>query len=175
MKTNRNHTPKSGFKVPEDYFGNLEDRICQKLNGEESVLTSNKSGFITPKHYFEDLEEVILSRIEPEKPKVIHLFRREYLFYAAAVVAIFALFLGNFFKSGSDLPMGWDDIEVSAMEIYIDEGYEMGYFELNTADYPEFILNGDQIVNEEDFNAVNTDAALEYIDENSEDPLYILE
>lgn len=176
MNTNRSNIPKSGFKVPEEYFGNFEDRLLQKLEEQESLQSSTgNSGFITPEGYFDQLEEVILSRIDAEKPVVISLFKKEYLFYAAAVAAIFALFLGDFFKSGAEQPMGWDDIEVSAMENYIDEGYGMGYFELNTADYPDFILNENQLVGEEDFNNVDSQAALDYIDEHSEDPIFIIE
>ncbi|TRO66680.1 hypothetical protein [Christiangramia sabulilitoris] len=142
---------------------------------ESKEFLPGDSGFTVPDGYFEQLENRILSKLETHNPKVIKLFKREYLFYAAAVAAIFALFLGDFFKSDPVQTMGWDDIEVSAMENYIEEGYEMGYFELNTADYPDFILNQEQLVSEEDFNSVDSDAALDYIDEHAEDPIYILE
>ncbi|MBT8295052.1 MAG: hypothetical protein KJO51_01405 [Gramella sp.] len=176
MKTNRKHISESGFKIPKDYFGTFEERMMRKLYEKSEASSSYaESGFITPENYFENLEEVILSKTSKGNPKVISLFKKEYIFYAAAVAAIFALFLGDFFKSDPVQTMGWDDIEVSAMENYIDEGYEMGYFEMNTTDYSDIIVPGSQLVNEEDFEAVNSEAALDYIDENMEDPIYILE
>lgn len=175
MKTNRKHISESGFKVPEDYFRTFEDRIMNRLHEKSGFQTSSaKSGFITPEDYFENLDEVILSKTAG-RPKVIRLIRKEYLFYAAAVVALCTLLIGDFFKSDPAQTMGWDDIEVSAMENYIDEGYEMGYFEMNTNDYSDIVFPGNQLVNEEDFEAVNAEAALNYIDENTEDPIYILE
>lgn len=177
MKTNRpKYSHKSGFKVPEDYFGNLEDKMLDNFNMQESVeLKSTGSGFKVPEGYFDTLEEKITSRTKQQKPRVISLFKKEYIFYAAAVIALFALLLGDFFKSGSNQNLGWDDIELSAMENYIDEGYEMGFIDLNSSEYSDFILNGGQLVQEEDFNSVNSDAVFEYIDENLEDPAFILE
>ncbi|SDR65226.1 hypothetical protein [Christiangramia echinicola] len=177
MKTNRpKYSHKSGFKVPEDYFGKLEDKMLDNFNMQESVeLKSTGSGFKVPDGYFDTLEETITSRTKQQKPRVISLFKKEYIFYAAAVITLFALLLGDFFKSGSNQNIGWDDIELSAMENYIDEGYEMGYIDLNSSEYSDFILNGGQLVQEEDFNSVNSDAVFEYIDENLEDPAFILE
>ncbi|WP_026934622.1 hypothetical protein [Christiangramia echinicola] len=177
MKTNRpKYSHISGFKVPEDYFGNLEDKMLDNFNMQESVeLKSTGSGFKVPDGYFDTLEETITSRTNQQKPRVISLFKKEYIFYAAAVIALFALLLGDFFKSGSNQNIGWDDIELSAMENYIDEGYEMGYIDLNSSEYSDFIFNGGQLVQEEDFNSVNSDAVFEYIDENLEDPAFILE
>lgn len=177
MKPNRKkYSQKSGFKIPEDYFRNFEEKIMRQLESEESVeLPVRKSGFKTPSGYFENIEDNILSRVEPGKPKVIRLLRKEYLFYAAAVAAIFVLFLGNFFNNGINDPIGWDDVEVSAMENYINEGYDMGYIDLNTSDYSDFMFQGNQLVNDEDFNYMNSEAVFEYIDENIEDPTFILE
>ena len=177
MKTDRpKYSHKSGFKVPENYLGSLEDKILDKLNEQESFeLKSIGSGFKVPDDYFDQLEETIIARANSQKPRVVSLFKKEYIFYAAAVIALCALLLGDMFESGSNKNMGWDDIELSAMENYIDEGYEMGYIDLNTSEYSDFILNGDQLVQEKDFNSVNSDAVFEYIDENIEDPAFILE
>ena len=177
MKADRpKYSHKSGFKVPEDYFGNLEDNLMSKFNEQESYeLTSARNGFKVPDDYFDQLEEKIIARTNQQESGVISLFRKEYIFYAAAVIAVCALLLGDFFDPGSSQNMGWDDIELSAMENYIDEGYEMGYIDLNSSEYSDFIIDGDQLVQEDDFNSVNSDAVFEYIDENIEDPTFILE
>lgn len=171
------YTQKSGFEVPENYFGNLEERILGKINDDiQAQLPVKDSGFIVPESYFDSLEDKILAKTDGKKPRVISLLKKEYLFYAAAVAAIFTLMLGDFFKSESEQTIaGWDDIEISAMENYIDDGYDMGYIELSTSDFSEFMLTGNQLVDQEDFNSVDSEAAFEYIDENIEDPTFILE
>lgn len=178
MKTNKpKYSENSGFKVPKDYFENFEDRMIRRLEEQEAVkLPVNESGFSVPDGYFESLDERILKRTKDNTPtRVINLFKKEYLFYAAAVAAIFILMLGNFFQTESDQPIGWDDVEISAMENYIDEGYDMGFIDLNTSDYSEFILKDGKLIDDSDFYSVNSEAVIDYIDENIEDPTYILE
>lgn len=177
MKPNRKkYSQNSGFKIPEDYFRDFEEKMMRQLESENSVeLPVLKSGFATPEGYFERVEDSILAKVDTQKPKVIRLFKKEYLFYAAAVAAIFVMFLGNFFNSEINDTVGWDDVEVSAMENYIDEGYDMGYIDLNTSEYSDFMFQGNQLVNDEDFNSMNSEAVFEYIDENIEDPTFILE
>ncbi|SDR86797.1 hypothetical protein SAMN04488553_0902 [Gramella sp. MAR_2010_147] len=176
MKTNKStYSQNSGFKVPKDYFGNFETEMMNRLEDENSYdLPTSETGFSVPAGYFASLEEKIISKNNNE-PRVISLFRKEYLFYAAAVAAIFVLMLGNFFKTGSDQPLGWDDIEISALENYIDEGYDMGYIELNASEYSDYVFEDGKLVDDSDFNTVNSDAVFDYIDENMEDPSLILE
>ncbi|MDR5590040.1 hypothetical protein [Christiangramia sp. SM2212] len=176
MKTNKSKYPKnSGFKAPEDYFRNFEDRFMQKLEGDDlTELPVSASGFHTPQGYFDTLEDRLIAQTKDET-KVVKLFRKEYLLYAAAVAAIFILMLGNFFKTETAQPIGWDDIEVSAMESYIDEGYDMGYIELNSAEISDFVFEDGKLIDDSDFNSVNSDAVFDYIDENIEDPAFILE
>ncbi|MCH4822881.1 hypothetical protein ML462_06815 [Gramella lutea] len=168
-----NHSP---FKVPENYFENLEERMMQKFDDSKSLLPSEKnSGFKVPDSYFENLEDKILARSAKKESKVINLFKKEYLYYAAAVAALFIMMIGDVFKTRPEYTPGWDDLEISAMENYIDEGYEMGYIELNTSDYSEFISKNEQLIDEEDFNDINSEAAFDYIDENIDDPSFILD
>lgn len=176
METNKNpYSSNSGFKVPEDYFGNIEDKVLDKVAGSESSnIPVMESGFIVPEDYFKGLDQIILEKVA-KKPKVIRLVKKEYIFYAAAVAALFVLMIGDFFKTSPTPTLGWEDVEISAMENYIDEGYEMGYIKLNTSDYSDYVPNGENLVDEEDFNKINSDAALDYLDENLEDPTYILD
>ncbi len=177
MNPHKNNISKnSPFKVPENYFGNFEEKMMRKL--EESnpeIISEKRAGFKVPQGYFENLEENILAKTKQNEPKVINLVKREYLFYAAAVAALLIMLVGDVFKTGTEQTPGWDDLEISAMENYIDEGYDMGVLEYNTLYYSEFLDTGDQLVGEEDFNDINSEAALEYIDENIDDPSYILD
>ena len=177
MKTQKNkYNPDSGFKVPENYFGSLEEKLMQRLNEEKSGNIPVKgSGFTVPEDYFENLENRILSRVTEDKPKVIKLFKKEYIFYAAAVAAIFVLMLGNFFQTSQQQTLGWDDIEISAMENYFDDSYNMGYIEWSTSEYSDFIVEDANIIHEDNFREVDNEAVFDYLDENIEDPTYILE
>lgn len=176
MKTNKpkyNHD--SGFKIPEDYFSSLEDRIMHRFNELESEIPAKQNDFKVPEGYFDSLEDKIISRANINKPGIIRLFKREYFYYAAAVVAICILMLGNYFSPLEDPSIGWDDVEISAMENYIDEDYNMGYVEWNTSEYSDYIFSDSKIIYDEDFETVDSDAVLDYLDENIEDPTYILE
>lgn len=175
MKSNRSkYSENSGFKIPEDYFKEFEERMMMRLTKqEESNLPLLESGFSVPEAYFESLEDKIIQKTEGSRTKVRPLFRKEYLFYAAAVAAIFVLMLGNFFKAESYEPIGWDDIEISAMEEYLDEGY--GFIDFNSSQYSEIIISDGKLIDDSDFYMVNSDAVFDYIDQNIEDPTYILE
>lgn len=177
MRTNKSkYTQNSGFKVPGDYFGSFEEKMMRKLENEESATIPLKGKtFSVPDTYFDSLEDKIIAKTNVSEPRVVSLFRKEYIYYAAAVAAIFVLMLGNFFQTGTNQPIGWDDIEISALENYIDEGYEMGYIELNSADVSDFVFEDGKLIDDSDFNTVNSDAVFDYIDENIEDPAYILE
>ena len=177
MKTNNSkYSENSGFRLPQNYFEKFEERMMRRLDEQEAnKLPGRESGFGVPEGYFESLEERILQKTKDTGKPVISIFRKEYLFYAAAVAAIFILMLGNFFETESEQPVGWDDVEISAMENYIDEGYDMGFIDLNTSEYSEFILKDGKLIDDSDFYTVNSDAVFDYIDENIEDPTYILE
>lgn len=177
MRTNKSKYPgNSGFKTPENYFGSFEEKMLRRLEEEKTVEIPVKGkAFSVPSAYFDSLEDKIIARTKNKETRVINLFRKEYLFYAAAVAAIFVLILGDFFKTESNQPLGWDDIEISAMENYLEEGYEMGYFELNSAEVSDFVFEDGRLIDDSDFNTVNSDAVFDYIDENIEDPAYILE
>jgi len=177
MKTNKSkYSQNSGFKVPKDYFGSFEERMLLRVNDEKSTTIPLKGkAFSYPAGYFDSLENKIIAKTTKNNPRVIKLFKKEYLVYAAAVAAIFVLMLGNFFETAVEQPVGWEDIEISAMENYIDEGYDMGYFELNTAEYSDYVFENGKLIDDSDFNSVNSDAVFDYIDENIEDPAYILE
>jgi len=175
----RNNTSKyherSGFKAPENYFESFEDRLISRLeDGKSTRIPDKEQVFTVPQGYFNTLEDNILSKTK-KKPRVVSLFRKEYLFYAAAVAAIFVFLLGDFSKTTNAVPLGWDNIEISAMENYIDEGYEMGYFDFNSAEIGEVVFEDGKLIDDSDFKTVTSDAVFDYIDENIEDPVYILE
>ncbi|MFV8226016.1 hypothetical protein [Christiangramia aquimixticola] len=176
MKPNRSkYCKNSGFKTPENYFSTLEDRVMHAIDPEGVDLEGQvDSGFKVPEAYFDTLESSILKKIENDNRPVRRIFRKEFIYYAAAAAVIAFLMLGNFFTPSPSTTPGWDDIEVSAMESYLDEGYEMDYLDLSSSDYAEFFNSG-KLFEESDLDQLTSEAVIQYLDENVEDPLYIME
>lgn len=173
MKTEHfRHKNNSGFKVPETYFQDLENSLMDKIFIHNELPDSGKPGFTTPDNYFDELEDSILAKTANPETKVVQLFKKEYWLYASAIAAILVIMLGNFFPSTQTNELGWEDIEVTALENYLYDSYEMGSIDLNSVEYSDLITDGDL---EADFTEIDTEAAFEYIDENVEDPSYIMD
>lgn len=107
-------TSSSGFKIPKNYFNDLEDKIitAAKLN------TIKNSGFKTPDNYFESIDDTILSKIakDKESTKVISIFTKRHLIYMSSVAAaILLLFNLSIFNNGLD----FDDLDTATVENYI--------------------------------------------------------
>ena len=115
MKKNKLNTiKKTGFKVPEDYFDNLEEQLLS------TVKLKNKnpsSGFGVPDGYFETLEERIFQQVpEAQESKVISLFRNKYILYTAGIAAsILILFNLSIFNHQTT----WADIDTETAENYV--------------------------------------------------------
>ena len=115
MKKNKLNTIKSaGFKVPNDYFDNLEEHllITAKLHDENI-----SAGFDIPEGYFDTLEERIVQKVpEAQASKVISLFRNKYVLYTAGIAASIVLL---FNISIFDHQASWEDIDAKTAENYV--------------------------------------------------------
>lgn len=77
---------KNNFKVPDNYFKNLEDEIYLKSLKQKEIYT-------TPTNYFDDLEQSILSKtIDKKETKVIHFN----IWWAVACILLLALVVTPF-------------------------------------------------------------------------------
>ncbi|MFH4967350.1 hypothetical protein V8G61_04010 [Gaetbulibacter sp. M240] len=115
MKKNKLNTiKKTGFKVPEDYFNNLEEQL---LSAAKLRDKNPSSGFGVPDGYFETLEERIMQQVpEAQDSKVISLFRNKYVLYTAGIAAsILLLFNLSIF----DHQTSWEDIDTETAENYV--------------------------------------------------------
>ncbi|TGN22220.1 hypothetical protein [Empedobacter tilapiae] len=82
---------KNNFKVPENYFKNLENEIFLKS-------LEQRENYTTPTNYFDDLEQSILSKtIDKKETKVIHFN----IWWAAACILFIALVMLPFVISSS--------------------------------------------------------------------------
>ena len=165
MKEKRKHT---GFGTPEGYFDDFEERLFTKLS--EGHIPKN-GGFKTPDGYFDRLEKSILQHVErsKHKRKVIPLFTRRTIIYAASIAAcaIVIFSLMDTTQSASQ----FEDIDITTIESYIEEGM-LGY-DLNDV---TALLDEEDII---EFNPIEdhlSDESLEnYLIKNIDDTTLLIE
>ena len=119
-----------GFKAPEDYFANFEERLQNRIT-EENL--PKFSGFKIPEKYMENLENRILAVIENPKTKsrVIPLFRTKHIAAVAAVAA--SLVIGIGVLQSRDVPTTMESLELATIDNYIDAGnLNLDFYELTS-------------------------------------------
>lgn len=160
MNDKLKHIKQSGFKVPDDYFNNLEDAVFTKINTKSAIDAIDKPGFTVPKNYFSTIENKVTDTLKKDDVKVISIVNRRNLFYltgiAAALVLMFSIFkpdneftfdsidtelVDSYIETqhinATDLAMLWDETEIN--DISFDE------FEYLDADVENYILNNSHI------------------------------
>lgn len=119
MKKNNNI---SGFKTPQNYFDDFEERLFQRIEEEQFPKSS---GFKVPDGYFENLDEQILKSVtqnnSTEKKKVISLIPKKYFGYAAAIAACLLVAIQVF--TFQDENPNIESIQISMLDKYIEDGY----------------------------------------------------
>ncbi|WP_373056010.1 hypothetical protein [Zunongwangia sp. H14] len=172
MKTNKlPHKSKPGFKVPEDYFEALEQNLMDSLfsDSKEAFVLNEKisSGFKTPQRYFENFN---VELPEKEATGVISLIDRRTLYYVAGIAAVLiSLFYGLFNENSAKA--SWDNLELSAIENYIEEGY----MDMPESEITNYLYEDGYVIEDADFRKVNSRAVVDYLDEHVEDPTYIFD
>lgn len=114
---------KSGFKAPEGYFTNLEDRIIDDIKLDNALQNSKDASFVMPEGYLDGLEDTIMSKLPKKETKVIAIFSRSNFVYlsgvAAAILIMFAVFMNT------DNSSTFDTLDDELVENYIlDEGID---------------------------------------------------
>ncbi|HSP41081.1 MAG TPA: hypothetical protein VLN46_06570 [Gillisia sp.] len=167
---------KPGFKVPNDYFGDFEERLMYSVkqeNKQPEILNTyaGKPGFSIPEGYFDTLESEILNKAEAKTGKVIPLFSYRKIFYAAAVAAVFIGILSTLFFKNSTTVHTLDSLELSALENYIEEGY----FDLDYNELSAFMTEDGYSFDNYSTSEFSDEAVYNYINENIEDPEFLFE
>ena len=165
MKENRlPYSQQSGFKVPEDYFGNFGDRMMTRVFSEDNKL--NNKPFKVPEGYFEQLEDRVVQNLEltPKKAKVIPLFNRRLWSYVASVAAVLVVLLSSVIFNRAQDP-SFEELEISAVESYI--------LEYIKHDDPAVIPENYEFTASANPN-IDKEALLEYLNENIEEPALLL-
>lgn len=106
----------SGFKVPKDYFSQVEEQILSEVHLKSKV---EASGFHVPDSYFETLENSIFQKIEKkDDAKVISIFDWKKTLYISAIAASLVLMFNVFFTSET---ITFDSIEIATIENYLED------------------------------------------------------
>ncbi|MCB0464073.1 MAG: hypothetical protein KDC78_00145 [Aequorivita sp.] len=129
----------AGFKTPENYFEHFEERLFSKISEEKFPKSA---GHTVPDGYFENMEDRVLNAvINSEKPtKVIPLFAKKYVGYAAAIAA--CLIIGfTVFNTKTD-SSSLDSLQLVAIDTYIEDGnLNLDLYDLTTYIDDEDITN----------------------------------
>lgn len=161
---------KSGFKAPENYFGDFEARMLDLVNNEQKKNLDSPNPFKVPENYFESFEDRLSQKLnnKTKQPKVISLVSNRYLSYAAGFAAVIAvIFSLQFFDRSQST--GYDDLEITAVENYLLEKLD-----LTTPEESHLIKEGDFSFATPVTADLNQEAVLEYLNENTEDPSLLL-
>ena len=165
MKQKKQHID---YSIPKDYFKDFDDRLFLKIN-EDNL--PKESGFKTPVGYFEQLDSVILKSVKSsvKQPKVITLFSRRTLIYAASIAACAILVFS--LTNTNNNAINVSSLDISSIESYIEEG------NLNIDSYDIA-----SILKDEDINSISSESKFisedlieNYLLENIEDSSILIE
>jgi len=128
MKNRKLHNiDQTGFKVPNDYFSSLNDRLLSEV---KLKAQTESSGFTMPENYLDHLEDTILSKVTKQEPKVIPLFNKRNLIYVSSIAAaILLLFNLSVLKTNS---YTFDSLDIETVENYIIEENLINSYDLAT-------------------------------------------
>lgn len=169
MKKNKLPYRDSGFKVPSGYFEEFEERLMHTVSGNHvgDKPLESKHGFAVPNGYFESLEDKILGRLEQEKQdhKVRPLYRSKKVYYITTLAAVFLAIITTVLFNPSLPDYSIENVEIAALEAYIDEGY----IDLNFNEISAYIT--DEGHYNDNFSTIDLDDedVLNYLNENLED------
>lgn len=145
------HLKKPIFKVPEDYFINLKERVLAEISVEESELLNNsqlkKNVFTAPDNYFEGLKNTITAQVEEKHDaKIISMHNMAWFKYAAAALIVLGLVLFGLPKQESDSNL-LADVSNNAIIDYLEEKQAIEYDLLSSVTDLSTILD-DMIIEE---------------------------
>lgn len=164
------YNQKSGFKTPPNYFEGLEDELLIMAKLSEKLGGMKSAGFKIPKGYFDNLEDDLVEKATIKQPKVRALFPKEVFLYAASIAAIVIAFASTFWIN-PETQTSWETLELSVMESYIDDNN----INFSTGEISNYIFQQGYVIDDADLNTVNSEAMMNYLDENMDEPVYMLD
>lgn len=144
----------SGFKVPKNYFENFEGHLFSKLNENKVLDKKLDTGFEVPENYFEKFE---LDLPKEKETRVIALFSRRQLKFAASIAAMLVFMLSIFNDYGTK-KISFSTIGYETVEAYLEnDNVDFNNLEI------ERIISKDYQSAELKFNKIGEDALFDYL------------
>lgn len=136
MTKKKLHNIKSGFKTPDNYFNQFEDNLLSEIRLKEQV---SKTGFEVPDGYL-DMFKVEINEPVPQS-KVISLFSRKTIWYAASVAAVAILLINipSFKTTDNFVAIDTESIESYMLDTDYD-AYELGDLIIDPSAFEDAIL-----------------------------------
>lgn len=116
---NKNTENHNEFKIPENYFNTIEDRVFEKLS-EKKLLKNDE--FNIPKNYFETVEDSVFEKLNlthKKETKVISI-RRLLIQISVAAALIFMASLFYINNNSTNI----NTITANDVDIWLDENVE---------------------------------------------------
>lgn len=155
MKKELPYIKSTGFKTPENYFETLEENILAKIALQEKI--SKQNSFHVPANYFDSIDDAIFEKASNQKSevKVIPLYKKKFIRYAAAVAAVFILVVSIFQFNNTSFTTSGDHLTFSSL-------IENDFIDLSIIDF-EYLLT-DEMLNDETFlSYLSNDELEEYL------------
>ncbi|MEW7277384.1 hypothetical protein ABW636_02165 [Aquimarina sp. 2201CG1-2-11] len=166
MKRDNTHKPKTGFKTPESYFDDFENKLLNNITAsqkEKSILDSQlSSGFKTPNGYFTSLEDDLLNKINPSqqsKGKVISIFTKRNLLFASGIAAMITIIFSLSINTRKELD--FEDINITDVQTYFEEGN----FELNSTEIASLFDDDTYYLETFDEELIDNETIYDYLSE----------
>ena len=161
----------TGFKVPDQYFEGLEDRLLDTI-AEDNLPKS--AGFKTPEGYFETFETRLEKRLSEEihttTPKVMPLYKRKMFLYTASIAAVFACIV-SVVTFSSETSIDIQDINTEAIASYIDDGN----LDISSQELALFLQEEDMNVLEIASEEISNENITDYLLNTIDDPTLFIE
>ena len=156
------------FKTPEGYFDSFNERLMQRLQGEEAEenlsFLPESDGFKTPAAYFEGVEHDVLFKLADKQPKVISLKSyRKYFYGATAVAAALILFFSLNWETES--PVTFEDLASADIDAYL-QNTEL---DLTSYELAELVSIDEVALTDVMDTPLESENILDYLDENIDD------
>ncbi|WP_340063872.1 hypothetical protein [Ascidiimonas aurantiaca] len=152
---------KGGFKLPNGYFDDVEERLIERWDSK----IPKETGFSVPENYFETLSETLQNKVfsrQNQQGRMISLFRsKKYTYIATAIAACLIVLL--YMKIYHTKATGWNDVALYELENYIAQGHS----ELNAYDYVTIFNDVDLNTLTLQGSEINSDELIDYLSDET--------
>jgi hypothetical protein len=155
---------RNNFNVPNDYFNEVEDIVVAKLKAE---AIQKNDAIIIPDNYFDKIEDKVFNKLKSEKKSKVITLKKFTKFIAPIAIAASLLLL--VYLNTTSKKYTFDSISTAAIESYFENGG-------NDVDVLSIasLYTEDELKNEEIFDSTVTDSVVvNYLsEENLEEIIY---